>query len=232
MSDPENNDSRTVTDVLLSLEAKVLMMIKTISANDMNNKLILNALNKLNKVFENSVVSLPQSVAPSPPVFNGPYPSVIADVAPSNSRIPSQKQAIEINQNPIVNKKQVITKTELPIKPELRIKELKELTAKAQVQAQSNVSKIPVGQRITDNKGKDLFMADVLVTDLINGEVVNKLKTNAVGKWQTYLPVGKYSIHVSKITDSVSLNKIESLQEIEVTSQMKSLQLPIAIIRR
>jgi hypothetical protein len=202
---------RKVSDILLSLEEKILTLTKTVAANDMNNKLILGNLNKL----------LAKSIEP---VISGKMPSVTADT--DNKRETPQPVLLEVNKNPpIVNKRQIITKPEVtPVSFEL--------PTPTHVRADEKKSKIPVGQRITDNKGKDLFMADVLVTNLETNEVVNKSKTNAVGKWQTYLPVGKYSVHISKITDSTTLNKIESLQEIEITPQMKSLQLPIAIIKR
>jgi len=201
---------RKVSDILLSLEEKILTLTKTVAANDMNNKLILGNLNKL----------LAKTVEP---VMSGKMPSVTADT--DNKRENSQPVLLEVNKNsPIVNKRQIITKPE--------VMPTSELPAPIHARADEKKSKIPVGQRITDNKGKDLFMADVLVTNLETNEVVNKSKTNAVGKWQTYLPVGKYSIHISKIIDSTTLNKIEALQEIEITPQMKSLQLPIAIIKR
>lgn len=210
-------DSRKISDVLLSLEEKVLTLIKAVSANDMNNKLILNNLNKL-------LSKQPTQVTTT--TTNTIMPSVTADVP--GHREPSRPSTLEIShQPPVVHKRQVITQPE-----NNSIKELRQLTEKKLEQVQINVPKIPVGQRITDNKGKDLFMADVLITNIDTGEVINKSKTNAVGKWQTYLPIGKYSVHISKIIDSVTLNKIESLQEIEVTPQMKSLQLPIAIIKR
>jgi hypothetical protein len=207
----ETTSVRKVSDILLSLEEKILILTKTVAANDMNNKLILGNLNKL-------LAKTPE------PIMSGKMPSVTADT--DNKVQTSQPVLLEINKNsPIVNKRQIITKPEVPSTPS-------ELPVHTHTRMDEKKSKIPVGQRITDNKGKDLFMADVLVTNLETNEVVNKSKTNAVGKWQTYLPVGKYSVHISKIIDSTTLNKIESLQEIEITPQMKSLQLPIAIIKR
>jgi len=206
-------DLRKASDVLISLEEKVLTLIKAVSANDMNNKLILDRLNKL--------LAKPTAVPEQLPTAMT-MPSVTADVTRSGaSKIFSPPSPMEVSQAPIINKKNIIQVEPL-------VKETKVSTQATQL----NLPKIPVGQRITDNKGKDLFMADVIITNLDTKEVINKSKTNAVGKWQTYLSVGRYSISITKITDSVTFNKIESLQEIEITPQMKSLQLPIAIIKR
>ncbi len=210
-----DTDTRKISDVLLSLEEKVLLLIKTVAANDMNNKLILSSLNKL--------LATPMVAAST---IGGTMPSVAADI--DSIREFSKPPLLEVNQNPIMPKRQMIIQSE-----KSPPKETAQLISKPAPQiAQSNKPKIPVGQRLTDTNGKDLFMADVLITNMETGEVVNKSKTNAVGKWQAYLSIGKYSIHISKITDSVTLHKIESLQELEITPQMKSLQLPLAIIKR
>jgi len=119
--------------------------------------------------------------------------------------------------------------TPRPETPSIELKK-ENKTSKRKVKDES-VSKVPVLQRITDQNGKDLFMADVLITDLDTNELVNRSKTNAQGKWQAYLIPGNYSIYISKMS-SDGVNKIESLQEVEVTPGSKALQLPTAIIKR
>jgi hypothetical protein len=205
MSDIEvTKDTRKVSDVLLSLEEKVLLLIKTVAANDLNNKLILDRLNKLlSQGNEGSAVPLKVETKPAEPV------KVIVPPTPM----------VEVSDEPIKPRKQF---TMQPI----------EEFAPAKNKKDKSASKIPVGQRVTDNNGKDLFMADVVITDLDTNEIVTKAKTNAVGKWQAYLSVGNYSVHISKIVDPNTLHKIESMQEIEITPQAKSLQLPVIIIKR
>jgi hypothetical protein len=210
MSDHEmSKETRKVTDVLLSLEEKIILLIKTISANDMNNKLILDRLNKLVSQGNVSVPTTAETVK----------------VSESSKTITAPNQSpIELSEEPVKPRKQF---TFQPI-----IESANTASSSSKEKKEKSVSKIPVGQRITDNNGKDLFMADVVVKDLTTGEVAAKLKTNAVGKWQAYLGAGNYSVHVSKITDANTMHKIESLQEIEVNAQAKSLQLPLIIIKR
>jgi len=112
--------------------------------------------------------------------------------------------------------------------PQISIDVSKEPAARKRTSDTSK--KIPVSQRITDNNGKDLFMADVIIYDE-NNTVVEKIKTNAVGKWQAHLSAGKYNVHISKI-DNTTKKKIESLQEFEVSNEMQTLKLNTAIIRR
>jgi hypothetical protein len=203
MGDLENKDQRKVTDIISSLEDKVVLLIKTIAANDMNNKLILDRLNKL----------LNQSSTPSAAPDSKPAPQ-----APKVASPVATQPIIEVSKEPVRFRKQP------PPAPSVSDK-------KESKSGDSSQGKVPVGQRVTDNTGKDLFMADVQITNLETDELI-KVKTNAVGKWQSYLGVGNYSVHISKVIDSNTLAKLESLQEIEVTPQMKSLQLPIIIIKR
>lgn len=203
MSDIEaTKDTRKVSDVLLSLEEKIILLTKTVAANDLNNRLILDRLNKL-LGNEGNTVPLKVETKPAEPV------KVVVPPA----------SMVEVSDEPIKPRKQF---TMQPIEEVAPVKNKKD----------KSVSKIPVGQRVTDNNGKDLFMADVVITDLDTNEVITKVKTNAVGKWQAYLSVGNYSVHISKIIDPNTLHKIESMQEIEITPQAKSLQLPVIIIKR
>lgn len=90
--------------------------------------------------------------------------------------------------------------------------------------------KIPVGQRIVDANGKDVFMADVVITDA-GGNVFYKGKTNAVGKWQSYLSEGSYTVKVSKTIDPNTKEKSTTTQTIEVGSDAKSLKLDDFVIK-
>lgn len=221
---------RKISDILLSLEEKIVMLAKTISASDMNNKLILDRLNKLvnqgiqeNKNMEERQISsvsplleisqvptaarkqpLGQQVAPS--IVSTPSPHIPGAFKPTVSKI-SSSTAKDIKKN-------------------------KEPEEDEEIKKIPTTSKIPVGQCIVDNEKRSIFMADVIITNVASSEVVARVKTTAVGKWQAYLPIGSYSVKVSKITDPNTMNKIEFTQQIEVLPGMKSLQLPIATMNR
>lgn len=99
------------------------------------------------------------------------------------------------------------------------------------VQSTSSDKKVPVLQRITDHNGKDIFMADITITDSSSGEVVHKTKTNALGKWQAHLKPGPYRIDMAKV-DAASRAKVEAHQEITVSESNTTLTLPLAIVKR
>ena len=183
MTDSSNKENRSSSEILISLEEKINLLIKVISASDMNSKLMLDRLNKLVKAA-------------------GQEPTALV----SNAVVPSLP-AIEMQMEPVQ------TKRNQPAKK-------KDLTGK-----------IPVGQKVSDSTGKDFFNAEVLITNLSDGEIT-KTKTNAIGKWQTYLGPGNYKINISKKTDPTSANKLEFLQEINISSELKSLQLSPIVIKR
>ena len=94
---------------------------------------------------------------------------------------------------------------------------------------QDQVRKIPITQRVQDNNKKDLFMAEVSLSNE-NGPVL-KTKTNAMGKWQAQLQPGKYTVVVSKM-DTASQKKLVAQQDITVTNSNSLISLPILIINR
>ena len=91
--------------------------------------------------------------------------------------------------------------------------------------------KVPIIQRVTDNTGKDLFMAEVRILDT-NKELISKTKTTTAGKWQAHLQPGKYFINIVK-NDSKSSSKFDSLQEVTIPDSSTTYNLPtIALIKK
>lgn len=95
----------------------------------------------------------------------------------------------------------------------------------------SSSKKIAVGQNVVDASGKPVFLAEVIISDLESSDIY-RAKTSTAGKWSSHLPVGKFLLKISKVTDLNSMNKIELTQEIQVLVSMKSLQLPVAILKK
>lgn len=89
---------------------------------------------------------------------------------------------------------------------------------------------IPVIQRIVDKNGKSVFLADIEVLDLTNQNSVAKTRTNGTGKWMSSLPVGSYRVFVRK-RESLSKEKIEVAQDIQVDGLQSPLELQTMIIR-
>ncbi len=225
MSKDNLNNSRKTSDLLLSLEENVLMLIKSMAVLNMNNKLILDRLNKMlaqeakpivKAIEEPKVYSITSStdmdISQTPLIPRKKTPGLLAqnnympDEYENKSNIPSESQTTPIP-TPAATKKQ------------------------AKSNQDKIMTKIPVGQHVTDQNGKDIFMADVAILNTESKEVL-KAKTSAIGKWQTYLPIGKYSIKIIKITNPETLDKIEYIHNFEIHNGMKSLLLPAAVMNR
>lgn len=98
-------------------------------------------------------------------------------------------------------------------------------------QSSSSDKKIPVIQRITDHMGKDIFMADITITDSTTETIAHKTKTNALGKWQALLKPGHYKVDMVKV-DAATKAKVEAHQDITVSESNTTITLPVAIIKR
>lgn len=90
---------------------------------------------------------------------------------------------------------------------------------------------IPVMQRVVDANGKSVFLADVEITDLSTMQQVFKNRTNGTGKWMASLPIGAYRVTIRK-RESVSKEKLEAAQDIQVDGSQSPLELPLMIIRK
>ena len=91
-------------------------------------------------------------------------------------------------------------------------------------------SQIPVMQRVVDKNGKSIFLADVEVLNLENGETVFKTRTNGTGKWMASLGAGAYRVKIGKRA-AMNKEKLESFQDITVSGQESPLTLPMVIIK-
>jgi hypothetical protein len=99
-----------------------------------------------------------------------------------------------------------------------------------QVSASEMHHVIPVEQRVVDRNGKSVFLADVEVINVLNGEQVNKTRTNGMGKWMAPLPVGTYQVTIRK-HESVTKTKVEATQTIKVDGLQSPLKLQTVIIK-
>ncbi len=208
-----NDSERKATDILIALEQKIDNLTKLMYNIDLSNKIILDKFSKLNSTSQFELNNNDKQELHNKPSVS--QQNIINAVAVSES-IPTKVESnkIDIVQAVQEEPKKIIVKSSQDKKPE---------TAKTD-------KKVPVIQRVTDNNGKDLFMADVSILDE-NNDLVEKIKTNATGKWQVQLRPGKYIIDIVK-TDNVTKNKLQSVQEIIVPEINEPYKLPVAVIKR
>jgi len=89
---------------------------------------------------------------------------------------------------------------------------------------------VPVEQRVVDKNGKSVFLADVEIVDLSSGDQVSKSRTNGTGKWMAALPIGQYRVTIKKL-ESLTREKVESIQTVTVDGTQSPLKLPMVIIK-
>lgn len=89
---------------------------------------------------------------------------------------------------------------------------------------------IPVMQRCVDKNGKSIFLADVEIVSLVDGQPVFKTRTNGTGKWMASLGIGGYRVTINKRA-SMNKEKLEAVQDIQVDGTQTPLELPMMIIK-
>jgi hypothetical protein len=90
---------------------------------------------------------------------------------------------------------------------------------------------IPVSQRVVDGNGKSAFLANVEIIDLMTMQPVFKTRTNGTGKWSAPLPIGAYRVSIRK-GESLTKEKLEAAQDIQVDGSTSPFELPLMIIKK
>jgi hypothetical protein len=93
-----------------------------------------------------------------------------------------------------------------------------------------NQGAVPVEQRVVDKNGKSVFLADVEIIDHNTSMPVFKTRTNGAGKWAAPLPLGNYRVNINK-RESLTKQKVEVVQDIQVTGSESPLVLSMMIIK-
>jgi hypothetical protein len=219
---PDENTPRKASEVLLSLENKVEVLTALVYNQDLLLKLAVDRCNKiyayieeLKKEYQEQAVAQAKEgeEQEDPRMVMSPPPEQVITDANINEQVGEKRgarMAQQMRQQPIMMPQNREEPQQQPAGQEGR--------------------KIPVIQRVSDSTGKDLFLAQVVISDE-NGKLVHKTKTSAVGKWQCLLKPGVYSIHISK-TDTATKKVIEATQQITINNSSSTITLPVAIIKR
>lgn len=222
-------EPRKASDILISLESEVKILKNTINVQDLAIKTILKNVNEINTLMKSVIntsteeqkigIENDREIVSNVPSFN-----VETDFKGQ------RRMQTTIEQPSLPNTKASNVNIEFKDYMKQRQKPIIQEEFKPKPLDTKSDKKIPVVQRIQDNNNKDLFMAEVNLISM-DGGVVLKTKTNALGKWQGQLAPGKYIVKVSKMDNSIQ-KKIENQQEITVANHSGTLTLPTLIVNR
>lgn len=248
------NEPRKASDLLLSLESQVQTLLGIIRAQDLNIKILSNKLNNLLDLLEKNTNTshskiVVEAVNTAPITENNNIPIIsennikIEDIPVGFRRtsraetyagddtylntvqttntlpvqVPQQVQAeVTVSKNPTSNSTDFIKNNE---------------KKSSKIEKKSEGSVIPIMQRIVNASGKSIFLADVEIIDLSSMESVFKTRTNGTGKWMASLPLGNYRVNIKK-GESLTKDKLEATQDIQVDGSKSPLDLPVLIIKK
>ena len=249
-------EQRTATDVILEMETKLNLALQIITALDNNVKILSNKINDLEFILGQKVLS---SNKPTVEAINfqGPKMSV-PDGFPklqegiSERNIPVSAEQIIPQENspqgfrrtsrpetyagvqaaPPPKKSAPPAEVIVPNKPgpaPVKI-HFPEKQPMPEAPIDSTQGQIPVMQRCVDENGKSIFLANVSIIDMSNGQEVAKTRTMGTGKWAASLRVGQYKVMIRKEA-APGKEKVEAVQDIKVTGEQAKLELPMLIIK-
>lgn len=248
-------EQRKASEVLLELELKIDNLISLIKNQDLNIKILSNKLNDLKEKLDKQPLSPPQIIVESDPNFNiyaedsnrkiqiSPENKLPLELQPDGFRRTSRPETYagddayrnlapkskEGPKFPTQIPKSIPVKTDI-IVPTNKLPEKNKEDIKQNSNSDGKNS-IPIIQRVVDGNGKSAFLASVDIIDLSTMEQILKTKTNGTGKWMASLPVGNYRVIIKK-TESITKEKIESTQDIQVDGTQSPLTLPIIIMKK
>lgn len=243
-------EPRKATEVLLELEQKINTLLNIVRNQDLNLKLLSNKLNSLlekqdkeksNKIIVEAVNNLPQAFVPEKNIAVSAEDALLLESSPKGFRRTSRPETFA-GDNSFLQKNQATNTVTFPMQlpanvaaevvvPDIatsnKIADKKEAAKNALKKPETT---IPLIQRIVDKTGKSVFLADIEIINAENSESVTKTRTNGTGKWMTTLPLGNYKIFVRK-RESLTKEKVETVQEIQVDGTKSPLELPMMILK-
>jgi hypothetical protein len=89
----------------------------------------------------------------------------------------------------------------------------------------SEVSSVQVVQRILNKNNSSVFLAEVEVKSITDGNIVHKTRTNGIGKWVGTLGPGNYRVTVRK-KGSANKDSLEVSQDINIDGFKSLVELP------
>ncbi len=191
-------EKRKISDIIIDLEAKVETLSKQVQNIDNNIKLILNRLS------QNNTVKTP-SLPPNSNEIQGAKSINLQDIKNNleNIKLENAQQIKKVEEEKDFDFPQVDDSS--GSKPSGR--------------------KVAVQQRITYSDGKNICLANVEIKSS-TGELIKKLRTNAMGKWIAVLEPGNYIISVLKSANKTNPD-VELSYPVIIPESDRPIELPI-----
>ena len=238
----ESSDAtkRTATDVLLSIESKLVIMEKRIQNSENLLKILLSRMNgpvpghkPVPAQHIQPVTGLPNVQPGHPPIAHAQstQPSVRPGVINKDnfeSRPKTSKFA------DLAASKGVVVAKPSSFSPDPSGDDMIEAPVRGNIRNQrgptSNGKRASVSQIIKREDDTPLFIANVKVLDE-NGTVINQTRTNKNGRWLMALTPGSYQVHVLKTYPADSgKTSVDTMYSIEVPLSDKPLELDPLVI--
>lgn len=179
---------KKISDIILELDQKIDFIIKNMSNQDNNIKLILKSINELktsinSTKFSGNAVDKPLN---EENISNLEMKAIHAQKMNQNSKFEKMKQSAGISDDNDYSDD--LNKTQI---------NQNQRRGQRTAQATSDNVKMTVTQIVTDSNGKALPVAQVKITNQF-GEIIGTARTNIKGRWTASLEPGNYIVNINK----------------------------------
>lgn len=250
-------DSRKASDILLELESKIEILLNLVRTQDLNIKILSNKVNDLNEKYK-QVISTPTTIkveTADTTIISDKLPissesNITTEKSPKGFRRTSRPETYAGDDKYLNSDSEttsVVPKfpTQIPKLPSQNIetevivpsKQIKKpITSDVKEdfeevpEKKNNSNNVPLIQRVVNNSGKSVFLADIEIIDLSTMNSIAKTRTNGTGKWMSSLPIGKYRVFIRK-RESINKDVLEVIQDIVVDGSKSPFELQTVIIR-
>lgn len=253
-------EPRKASEVLLELESKIDSLLNLVRTQDLNIKILSNKLNILMEKIDKPTTTPSKIVVEAVNTFSSvpsPDPEKIIPVG-ADFNLPMEENPTGFRRT---SRPETYAGDNAFLPPQPKVPEprfptqIPRPSGQAEVIVPANINRqqgqplptqpaktapptttndgnsIPVSQRVVDGNGKSVFLADVEVIDLSTMQPMFKTRTNGTGKWSAPLQVGAYRVTIRK-RESVTKEKLELAQDIQVDGSTSPLELPLMIIKK
>lgn len=207
----DNGNNRTLTDIILTIEAKVDQLLGFHMSQDLSAKIASNKLNRVESKLDNLIEALSEEGSPLQ----------IASAVPSfPSDVEEHQFSIGLETKPLGFPRTSRPET-FATETEMRNTVPSKRPALTEEDMFTPNERKAITQRVVDRNSKAVYMANVEIINAKTGNMENKLRTNGMGKYSASLVPGNYKIIIRK-DGGIGKEKLEISQNLIINDQTPS----------
>lgn len=211
--------TRSLEEVVISLEGKVSKTLALYSNMDNNIKVLLNQINQINQTLQEPLTEMEaqQFTQSRPQMPAEKIAQRIEALPPEDFKNPNAMEGFKVGFEP--------TDFDDEGNPILQEVAVPKGNRRGERKLEGGAPRVAVSQRIVFPNGDPLFLGAVSIKDS-SGTILRQTRTNSQGRWVAGLSPGEYSIQISKRGGEDGSPEVELKYSINVPVSKKPVEFP------